>query len=239
LSILVDLYNLKLTGNPESDKDKVINFLSKYAPQVTRYLTASEIELKLKEGAVDAGEIGGTLGYYEKINGRSWFQSWFIEQTKIESRYYNSFYLPLYELTTAPVVDNYLEGRDTTNKIIIMVGSLLDNIRISQYCQNEQGQEFSDTWVPESIDPSKYTFHEHKVFTTELTKGEPALGGMKYHLFQEIHSLWNREIEIGHCQLEGCKNIFIIRPSGKTQKYCSNAHIVKAFREIKKELLIM
>jgi len=42
---------------------------------------------------------------------------------------------------------------------------------------------------------------------------------------------------IGYCQLEGCANIFIIRPSGKTQKYCSNTHRVKAFREIKKELL--
>jgi hypothetical protein len=228
LSILVDLYNLKLTGNPESDKDKVINFLSKYAPQVTRYLTASEIELKLKEGAVNAGETGGTLGMYERVMKESWW-----------SRGYGYYYQRIYKAIVFPVVDANLQNKEISKSTFVMVDSLTRNIRISSYCQNEQGQMFSATWAPDTIDTSKYTFGENKSFTIELTRGELALGGMEYDLFQEIHSLWNREIEIGNCQLEGCTNIFIIRPSGKTQKYCSNAHRVKAFREIKKELSIM
>lgn len=159
MSILVDLYNLKLTGKSDLDKDKVIDFLNKYAPQVTRYLTAKDIEEKLKEDASNALEMDGTLGNYEYINGHSWFQG---QQENLKSQYYHSFYSRLYRAITLPVIDTYLAGQDISKKTFIMVGSLTNNVQINLCAINENGQVFGTSLAPESLEPKKYTFEERK-----------------------------------------------------------------------------
>lgn len=225
-SILTELYNLHLTGNPDLEKDKFIDFLSKYAPQVTRYLTDKDIELKLKEGSVDAGELVGSLGWFEHTVKESWW-----------TRGYGYYYDRIYKNIAFPVVDARLQNKEISKVLFVMVGSLVKNVRDMPYCQNEQGQKFSVSWAPNTIDTDKYTFGVSKGFTTELTNGELALGGMEYDLFQDIYFLWNQRFKIGACQLAGCKDAFIIIRGGHTQRYCSDAHKAKGYRQRKSELI--
>lgn len=46
-----------------------------------------------------------------------------------------------------------------------------------------------------------------------------------------------QRIKIQRCQLEGCDNIFEVKPGGHPQKYCSDAHKMKAYRERKNKLI--
>lgn len=200
-NILVDMYNLNLTGNPDLDKDKFIDFLNKYAPQATRYLNAKEI----KNGPVD---FGGTLGWFEHIQKESWFKCG-----------YRLYYDWIYRGIVLPVVNTYLSNQEPDEILKDMVGSLINNIRSRL-----------------DYDTKNHLFREKKTYTFDIAKGELALAGVEYGLFQEIISLWNRKIEIRKCSASDCENIYIPSHRGRTQEFCSNRCLKRTrMREIRKK----
>ena len=58
-------------------------------------------------------------------------------------------------------------------------------------------------------------------------------------IYESLISLSQKKEVVGHCNLEVCNNIFLIKPGGHPQKYCSNAHKMRAYRERKSKLILV
>lgn len=234
-SILVDLYNLKLTGNPKTDEPQILQFFEKDVPEVVRYKTAKEARRPDQLRTVPpkpAWSINqdaiGTLGAFEFLTGKSWFDS---NETA-------NFY-GLYRLAHE-VVDNYLEAKEIPRDFLAWVASLTSNIRINLTIEHTSGKRFGFSNAPKSVNPNEYSFgeiivqhHSVTVGPSQEVKAQLNLGGMKFRLFREILSLWNREIRIRKCTFEGgernppCNNVFI---TSRGQRYCSKKCYDKARR---------
>jgi hypothetical protein len=212
-NILTDLYNLKLTENPEQDKAMIIEFFKKYDPNLTKYLTAKDTE-----GITDFLEMSGSLGVFEKIIGKSWFET---EDTK-------DFY-DLWKFAKE-IIDTYLNDKPITQWQLILVEMLLKDVKPSFLIGNKETRVVTNVgWIPKEIDPKKYKFMQGTNFNLsklsanqETQSGEfiLSLSMLKYDLFKAILPFLNGEIVIRKCLAEDCQRAFI--PTTLKQVYHSN-----------------
>jgi len=209
-NILVDLYNLKLTEDSEIDRGAIIEFFKKYDPNLTKYLTAKDAE-----GITDFLEMSGSLGVFEKIIGKSWFET---DDTK---DFYDLWYL------AKEIIDGKI-NHELTQWQLIRVGMLLTNVKPSFIMGNKETRQLISTgWIPEKIDPNKYKFMQGVNFSLSKLSGNQEssefilhLSELKYKLFKAILPFLNEEIVIRKCLAEDCQRAFI--PITLKQVYHSN-----------------
>lgn len=235
-NILVDLYNLELsrqpiTGKginaPPEDRQAIIEFLETHAPKVTTFKTAEELDAALNEKKIlDAFDMIGSLGFYEQQRGQSWFDANVA-----------NFYIWL--KMTRKILDTYLSGTPLPSSLLMWAESLLKNVHLRIAIVDKEGRRYSAGNAPKELDQEEYSFAMDIGITTgsvssDNSKTELGFGRMHYNLFGAILSLWNGEVKIERCALDGCPNIYIARASGKPGKYCSGACKAKAYRMRKK-----
>lgn len=238
-SVLVDFYNLSLTGNARKDKPEILQFFERHAPEVVRQDITNTISQghTLSEHPKPATVLSikapdpslfGTLGAFEYFQEKSWFDH---PDTV-------NFY-GLHKLVHR-VVDNYLSNEDLPRDLFAWVGSLPENIYINLIAVSSEGERHGTVTLPKSVKRSKYSFdetiaqHSKLSFSPGKQMESPLnLGGMKFRLFRDILSLWNGEMELQRCTFGGskrnppCKNVFIV---GNRKRYCSKRCYDKARR---------
>ena len=223
-NILVDLYNLQLTENPEQDRDMIIEFFKRADPNLTKYLTA-----KATEGITDSS-ITGSLGWFEKIFGMSWFET---EDTK-------DFY-DLWKFAKE-IIDTYLNDKPITQWQYDQVENLLEYAKPKLRLKDKATGKFLES-IPESFELGKYEFDQG----LSVTLGKIAidqgiqdtiltLGLLKYRFFVAIQQLMNGKVKIKKCGFGECDRVFIAYTSGHEQIYCQNNHRQKAFTAKKKTI---
>lgn len=207
------MYNLNLTENPEQDKAMIIEFFKKYDPETTKYLTAKDTE-----GITDALEMMGSLGFFEKIIGKSWFQTDDVKE------FYRLWHL------VKELIDVYINDKPITQWQVIQIKMLLDHVKPSLMIGNKDTRILTSVgWIPQEIDPKKYKFMQGMSFdlsnlsgNNESGKGEFIIhiSGLKYNLFKAILQFLNGETVIRKCLAEDCQRAFI--PTTLKQVYHSN-----------------
>ena len=220
MSVLSDFYNLgwdlKLNlGNiwraPKSDRDsdreKIIQFFERHAPEVLRYRTAAEIEALPKP--VDGLEIIGTLGAYELYQRKSWFDS---EDA-----------LPFYadNLKLRVLIDCYLKGQKFPKSLLAWVTDIAKAFTPSFLIgDNERKILHSIEMFPEEeIDLTKHAIVEGK-----LVEGRWNLAVHKLveDLYGDIIGLIvEQKIKLRRCEAEDCDKIFVPRTEGRPQTFHS------------------
>ena len=201
-NILTDLYNLKLSENPEQDKPMIIEFFKKYDPNLTKYLTAKDTE-----GVKDMNELSGSLGVFEKIIKKSWFQTEDIKD------FYKLWHL------VKELIDAYVNDKPITQGQVIQIKMLVENAKPSLMIGDKETRTLMTVgWIPKEIDPKKYKFMQSISF--DLSKlsvnnesGEGVfilhLSELKYNLFKAILPFLNGETIIRKCRADDCQKAFI------------------------------
>lgn len=216
MSILTDLYNLELdlTGiteanwhTPEPDREKILDFFGKHAPEVLRYQTAAEIEALPKP--VDGFEVIGTLGMYEQYFQISWFDSMDAWQFYVD-------YRKLREL-----IDCYLNGQKFPKSLLAWVKSIAKTFTQSILIgDNESKLLYSIGMFPaEEIDLAKQTILEGK-------SAEGLWNLAVYKLIEDLYGdiiglIVERKIFLRRCEASDCDKIFVPRAEGRPQTFHS------------------
>lgn len=198
-NILVDMYDLKLSENPEIDKPIIIEFFNKYSPTTTQYLTAKDTE-----GVKDMNEFSGSLGGFEKISGKKWFQT---DQVKV---FYDLWHL------VKEIIDGVIK-RKLTRWQLIRVKMLLDNVKPSLVIGNKDTRILmSIGWIPQEIDPNEYEFFQSVSFDLNTISGNQGsitnvlyISELKYDIFKAFLQLLHGEVVIRKCLAEDCQRAFI------------------------------
>lgn len=198
-NILTDLYNLKLSENQEQDKPMIIEFFKKYDPNFTKYLTKSDVE-----GKTDALDMAGSLGWFELIAGKSWFET---EQVK---NFYSLWHL------VKEIIDGKINN-EITQFQIFQIESLTKDTTPSLLMGNKETRQLTGPgWIPEKIDPRKYEFIQgvHLPLDTissdqNSTKIVLKLSVLKYQLWKAFLQFLNGETVIRKCLASDCQRAFI------------------------------
>lgn len=219
MNILVACYNLELDTSqkrnrkdwktPEKDRQKIVEFFEKYAPDVLKYKTAEEIKKAFKENpTLDGLEVLGTLGMYEQQWEASWFEtinSWI---------FYGDYKL------IRNVVDDYLSERKLSKGAWARIIGLGESIKPELLVGNKETKEvFSLTSFPNKIiNWHQYIPLKGRSIGERWGLGVGYLVGM---LYDEIFAFLSGDFEIHFCKAEGCNKVFRPAPQGSEQKYCS------------------
>jgi len=219
MSALTDFYNLGLNlklnlGNiwrakeaeALSDREKIIQFFERHAPEVLRYRTAAEIEALPKP--VDGLEIIGTFGAYEIYQRKSWFDSEDALQ----------FYADNRQLRV--LIDDYLKGLSSKN-LLAWVTDIAKAFTPSFLIgDNETKLVYSiDLFPEEEIDLTKHTIIEGKA-----VKGlwNLAVYDLVSDLYGDIIGLIvEQKIKLRRCEASDCDKIFVPRAEGREQRFHS------------------
>lgn len=136
------------------------------------------------------------------------------------------------QLIFRKITDKILANEPLSDKEIKHIQDRTTQI-IKQYIGQDK-EYFFDLYLPE--DPkSKVLKDRFHILIPEYD----------YILSEGLHLVYDWLIQvterttykIQRCQLKGCNKIFEQTPGGHPQKYCSNAHKMKAYRERKNELI--
>lgn len=218
MSILVDFYNFGLNfglnlGNiwrapkaeADRDREKIIQFFERHAPEVLRYRTAAEIGASKPS---DGSEIG-TLGMYEYEYRKSWFDS-------VDALQFYTDNQRLREL-----IDCYLKGLSFPKTLLAWVTDIAKAFTpLILIGDNETKLVYSIDMLPEEeIDLTKHTIIEGK-----SVKGlwNLAVYDLVSDLYGDIIGLIvEQKIKLRRCEAEDCNKIFVPTIYGSEQKYCS------------------
>lgn len=240
-NILVDMYNLALTENPDKinginpdskDEVMILDFFKKYDPKVANYVT--DFVFNYTNPRIDGYE----KRTFKQIKGKPYFQSDQI-----------IYFYELWNLVRK-LIDSHRQHTKSPTRELERVIGLLEDIKHSLLLTDRDGHKIIvrenyayNTNIPNEIDLSQYSvqhylddFGEYIFGGTEIYL---TLGKLKYRFYNAILEMWNNETNFGECQLEGCTNIFIIKRGGHTQKYCSDAHKAKGYRQRKNKLIVV
>jgi hypothetical protein len=216
IMVLVDFYNLKLNlskisepnwRTPEADRPKIMAFLAKHAPEVLKYRTAAEIEALPKP--VEASEFVGTLGAYEKVYGKSWFES-------EDARQFQWDYLRIRNL-----IDSYIaEKKSPKGPLLLLVSDFAKAFTPRLFVGNNETKEaVSLAMFPlEEID-----FTRHIILRGQGVSGRWDLATSKIvvALYDELVGWLEGEIQLWRCEASDCNRIFHPAPQGSEQRFCS------------------
>lgn len=238
-SVLVDFYNLPLTGNARKDKQEILKFFGRYAPEVARQDISDVISqgYTLSDDPKPATVLSinkdspitiGTLGVFDFFQDKSWLDS-------SDTRNFYGLYRLIHR-----VVDNYLGEKQIPRDLFQKVSELTDNISIGLIAVSSEGERLGSATIPKSFNRSEYSFNETITMQTGMVISVDGhitsplnLGGMKLRLFRDILELWNGEIKLQKCTFAGstrnppCKNVFLV---GNRKRYCSKKCYDKARR---------
>jgi hypothetical protein len=216
MSVLTDFYNLDLDladitepnwRTPEAEREKIVDFFGKHAPEVLKYRTAAEIEALPKP--VDGFEIIGTLGMYEQHFQISWFDSLDAFQFYVD-------YRRLREL-----IDCHLGGQKFPKGLIAWMQRIVRGFTQSILIgDNETKLLYSIGMFPEEeIDLAKHSILEGK-------SAEGLWNLAVYKLVEDLYGdiiglIVERKIFLRRCEASDCDKIFVPRAEGRPQTFHS------------------
>lgn len=191
-NILVDLYNTKLTENPETDKDTILEFFHKADSHIAK----------------------DVLGRFQWLVGSSWFETedvkdfynlWKLVKELVESHVNKQ---PI-TLSQYEDVKSLLENTKPT--------LMIKDKATGKYLEN-----LPDNFEPGKYEFVQGTTFEQAKTTVNQEHLETIItfGRLKYKIFVAIQQLLNGEIVIRKCLAEDCQRAFI--PHTLKQVFHSN-----------------
>lgn len=217
-NILVDMYGLNLTENPEQDRDIISEFLRKYAPAVARYLLDSDISgITPSYKGLDVRKYrilhpdGTEYKTFDEIRGESWFKSDVKD---------------FYDLVTftRKIIDLYFQNSILDIQDLQDIEKLLEDTESIRVLTDKNGVDVKIAQCGDKIDMSQFTFRQklNPIFARYGGKGiHLTLAELKFNLYNAIMQFVHGEVIIRKCHAD-CKNIYIPTPRGRNQEFCSD-----------------
>jgi len=132
------------------------------------------------------------------------------------------------------IIDKLLEKERLSGREISHISNRITPI-LKQYARIQSMKGYVNA---ESIEPLKKETPDLKVeYWSLMLNYDYPHSSWLHEVYYWIVALSKQEIKIGRCQLEGCNKIFEVTPGGHPQKFCSDAHKAKAYRERKNKLI--
>lgn len=259
---ITDFYNLHLQSGPKYDKTEIKNMRAikkcrnaikapyEELPNVVKDRPDQNEQKRIKHFLEKChARLGPDLDflkdirYFSKLDKISWFESRYFLQFADDYHY------------VAQTIDKYIAGEVSSFELgwlesmrksfesepCLKVASIKDKDKVYRV---DNPVLFDDVIMSWNL--NDYRVEErYDEWNLRTDKGGRIYYGIStlYQLMDQViigvRDMITEHWKIDRCQLEGCENIFVLRPSGKTQKYCSNTHRVRAFREMKKEILAL
>lgn len=223
MSILTDFYNLKLTTNfynidierdGHPDKDIIIQFFEKHAPNVLEFYeyTTAEGKIISRKDVKPHTDPFGTLWMFETNNGHSWFRS--AEYGRDFLQWHNRLH---------HMIDSYLATKSIKRNMLTWIPELLADLRPELFFMDKDDNLYGTSRDlsargPREINIGEYSFYE-ALTTSNKDQNKLNLDAFKQGLFLEIRNLLNGDKVAKRCDFNGakrlppCEEIFIQRTS--------------------------
>lgn len=191
----------KITPASEDDKNKIINFFSKYEPEVTAYSTAKDIQekgiIELKPGTL------GNLGLYELNQEVNWFESQDFLQFMFD---YYCF---------RQLIDGYITKEIPTWTL----GWIQEKIQQYRYSLRiwKDDELIDPIALSGNISISTLNFKRWGINIKGLIYGLD-LAGLFASIHLQVAQLLEGNIKIKRCEYNGCNNILYV--NHRNRRYC-------------------
>lgn len=244
-SLIIDFYNLHLESGPKYDKSKV-SFPPAFETAGLTYRddppyeSMADVELvypnndeqdriiEFLEENIPELKDGFGPEWYQGQTGQDWFAGIHFMRLADDYSY------------TKGLIDEYMDENISANELQWLAARLAGDNCISELVliSNEDGREhhtlFGEDW--HNINDYQFGWRWRGLSFSgqdKLPYYGIRLEPMWREIITELCRMLRERREISGCHHDKCNNIFVVRPSGKPQKYCSNSHRVMGYRKRK------